>query len=282
MVQGMFAGGTSYEDQSLENIYDDIKNWIEYTRETETVLLSNKSAVKNSEFWNKIEYNFRTIIDKAIRYCSVIIYDLELVKDAIERNCITKKEVLLLKKIGKNSIELQNEYSKAYHYDESWHEYGNADFEKVERIYEDGGVLFSTLWDADNAATRLGDYMGNGQIINNSLNIHGNVSSSQVQQGTSNSTQTLDISNSFDYDRVLEALNEIKRLISNEEFNVDFVDKSPKVSQIVEETIKMVENKKEPNEIKEHLNTLKELVIGVSGSVLANSIYALITNLPIW
>ena len=98
MVQGMFAGGTSYEYQSLENIYDDIKNWIEYTRETETVLISNKSIVKNSEFWNKIEYDFRTIIDKAIRYCRTIIDDLELVKDAIERNCITKKEVLLLKK----------------------------------------------------------------------------------------------------------------------------------------------------------------------------------------
>lgn len=91
MVQGMFAGGTSYEDQSLENIYDDIKNWIKYTRETEAVLILNKSAVKNSEFWNKIEYNFRAIIDKAIRYCGVIIHDLELVKDAIERNCITEK-----------------------------------------------------------------------------------------------------------------------------------------------------------------------------------------------
>ena len=282
MVQGMFAGGTSYEYQSLENIYDDIKNWIEYTRETETVLISNKSIVKNSEFWNKIEYDFRTIIDKAIRYCRTIIDDLELVKDAIERNCITKKEVLLLKKIGKNSIELQNEYSKAYHYDESWHEYGNTDFEKVERIYGAGGDLFVMLWDADNAATRLEDYMGNGQSINNSLNIHGNVSSSQIQQGTSNSTQTMDVSNSFDYDRVLDALNEIKRVTSNEEFNVDFGDESHEVNKIVEETIEMVEKQKEPNEIKEHLNALKNLVIGVSGSVLANGISALITNLPIW
>lgn len=266
----------------MKNIYDDIKNWIEYTRETETVLISNKSAVKNSEFWNKIEYHFRTIIDKAIGYCRTIIDDLELVKDAIERNCITKKEVLLLKKIGKNSIELQNEYSKAYHYDESWHDYGNTDFEKVERIYADGGDLFVTLWDADDAAARLEDYMINGQIINNNINIHGNVSSSQIQQGTSNSTQTLDVSNSFDYDMVLDALNRIKRVTLNEEFNVDFGDKSPKVNQIVEETIKMIENKKEPNEIKEHLNTLKNLVIGVSGSVLANGICAFITNLPIW
>ena len=138
------------------------------------------------------------------------------------------------------------------------------------------------LWDADNAATRLEDYMGNGQSINNSLNIHGNVSSSQIQQGTSNSTQTMDVSNSFDYDRVLDALNEIKRVTSNEEFNVDFGDESPEVNKIVEETIEMVEKQKEPNEIKEHLNALKNLVIGVSGSVLANGISALITNLPIW
>ena len=136
--------------------------------------------------------------------------------------------------------------------------------------------------DADNAAARLEDYMGNGQIINNNLNIHGNVSSSQIQQGTSNSTQTMDVSNSFDYDRVLDALNRIKRVTSNEEFNVDFGDESPEVNKIVEETIEMVEKQKEPNEIKEHLNVLKNLVIGVSESVLANGIYALITNLPIW
>jgi len=128
----------------------------------------------------------------------------------------------------------------------------------------------------------VGDYMGNGQIINNNLNIHGNVSSSQIQQGTSNSTQTMDVSNSFDYDRVLDALNRIKRVTSNEEFNVDFGDESPEVNKIVEETIEMVEKQKEPNEIKEHLNVLKNLVIGVSESVLANGIYALITNLPIW
>lgn len=189
---------------------------------------------------------------------------------------------MLLKKIGKNSIELKNEYSKAYHYDESWHEYGNTDFEKVKRIYEEGADLFVTLWDAANAATRLKDYIINAQISNNSFKIHGNVSALQIQQDTSNSTQTLEVSNSFDYDMVLDTLNRIKRATSNEDFNVDFGDKSPKVKHIVEMTIRMVENKEEPNEIKEHLSALKNLVIGVSSGVLANGICALITNLPIW
>lgn len=282
MVQSSFAGSTSYTIQSLEDIYIDIKNWIEYTQETKEFINSQYKIVKSSRLYNSIDYDFLAIIDSTILYCDTILYDLNLVRKAMEQGCITEKEISLLRKIGQESLKLNHKYGLTYKSDTSWHDYGNAEFEEVEEIYAKGRDFFVTLMDADNAAARLEDYMGNGQIINNNLNIHGNVSSSQIQQGTSNSTQTMDVSNSFDYDRVLDALNRIKRVTSNEEFNVDFGDESPEVNKIVEETIEMVEKQKEPNEIKEHLNALKNLVIGVSESVLANGIYALITNLPIW
>lgn len=282
MVQSSFAGSTYYTIQSLDDIYIDIKNWIEYTQETKEFINSQYEIVKSSRLYNSIDYDFLAIIDSTILYCDTILYDLNLVRKAMEQGCITEKEISLLRKIGQESLTLNHKYGLTYKSDTSWHDYGNAEFEEVEKIYAKGRDFFVTLMDADNAAARLEDYMGNGQIINNNLNIHGNVSSSQIQQGTSNSTQTMDVSNSFDYDRVLDALNRIKRVTSNEEFNVDFGDESPEVNKIVEETIEMVEKQKEPNEIKEHLNALKNLVIGVSESVLANGIYALITNLPIW
>lgn len=282
MVQSSFAGSTYYTIQSPDDIYIDIKNWIEYTQETKEFINSQYEIVKSSRLYNSIDYDFLAIIDSTILYCDTILYDLNLVRKAMEQGCITEKEISLLRKIGQESLKLNHNYGLTYKSDTSWHDYENAEFEEVKEIYAKGRDFFATLMDADNVAARLKDYMGNGQIINNNLNIHGNVSSSQIQQGTSNSTQTMDVSNSFDYDRVLDALNRIKRVTSNEEFNVDFGDESLEVNKIVEETIEMVEKQKEPNEIKEHLNALKNLVIGVSESVLANGIYALITNLPIW
>lgn len=282
MVQSSFAGSTYYTIQSLEKIYIDIKNWIEYTQETKKFINSQYEIVRSSRLYNSIDYDFLAIIDSTVLYCDTILYDLNLVRKAMEQGCITEKEISLLRKIGQESLKLNHKYGQTYHSDTSWHDYGNAEFEEVEEIYAKGRDFFVTLMDAENAAARLEDYMVNGQIINNNLNIHGNVSSSQIQQGTSNSTQTMDVSNSFDYDRVLDALNRIKRVTSNEVFNVDFGDESSEVNKIVEETIEMVEKQKEPNEIKENLNALKNLVIGVSESILANGIYALITNLPIW
>lgn len=44
----------------------------------------------------------------------------------------------------------------------------------------------------------------------------------------------------------------------------------------------MIEIKEEPTKIKESLSVLKDLAIGVSSGVIANGIYALITQLPIW
>ena len=59
-------------------------------------------------------------------------------------------------------------------------------------------------------------------------------------------------------------------------------EKSVEVKQIIDDTLRMVETKEEPTKIKKMLNTLKDLTIGVSGSLIASGICGLITQLPIW
>ena len=139
-----------------------------------------------------------------------------------------------------------------------------------------------TMQDASNAAARLEDYMEKGQITNNTLSIHGSVSGSQIQQGTTNSTQAMEVVNAFDYAQVLDVISKIKRSTQSEDFNIDFGEKSVEVKQIIDDTLRMVETKEEPTKIKKMLNTLKDLTIGVSGSLIASGICGLITQLPIW
>lgn len=138
------------------------------------------------------------------------------------------------------------------------------------------------MQDAANAAKRLKDYMGKGQIINNSLNIQGSISASQIQQGTIKSDQEMEVVNSFDYNIVSDTLKKIKRATLNEDFDIDFGEQSLQVKQIIDEIIKMVEIKEEPTKIKGRFSMLKDLAFGASSGIIANGIYGLITQLPIW
>lgn len=206
MAQGLIGGATSYEGQSLKNIQDDIECWIKYTTATKSFVIAQKNIVEKSGFWNRIEYNFLATIGETIRYFETILHDLDLVKKSIEQNCITEKEVKLLSNIGIKAGEFNRKYGQTYNKNTCWHDYGNAGFIEVEKIYQEGRDFFVTMQDAENAATRLGDYIAKGLVINNLLNIQGDVSASQIQQGTIKSTQTLEVANSFDYDIVLDAI----------------------------------------------------------------------------
>ena len=92
----------------------------------------------------------------------------------------------------------------------------------------------------------------------------------------------MEVVNAFDYDQVLDVISKIKRSTQSEDFNIDFGEKSVEVKQIIDDTLRMVETKEEPTKIKKMLNTLKDLTIGVSGSLIASGICGLITQLPIW
>ena len=205
-----------------------------------------------------------------------------MVKKSIEQNCITEKEVNLLNKIGIEAMRFNRDYGRTYKENTSWHDHGDPDFIKIEKIYKEGRDFFITMQDAANAAKRLKDYMGKGQIINNSLNIQGSISASQIQQGTIKSDQEMEVVNSFDYNIVSDTLKKIKRATLNEDFDIDFGEQSLQVKQIIDEIIKMVEIKEEPTKIKGRFSMLKDLAFGASSGIIANGIYGLITQLPIW
>jgi hypothetical protein len=270
MVQGFIGGATSYEEQSLLDILSDIDAWIDYTADRKAFILMQREKLNISGFWNKIPYDFQMTILTTISYFDTILYDLNLVKKSIKDNCITEKEVVLLRNIGRKSVEYNHECGKTYKDEYSWKDYGNPDFRVAEEIYGEGRDYFVTMQDAGNAAYRLEDYMEKGQVIHNNMSISGSVTGSQIQQGTINSSQTMTVENNFDYDKVMDVLNKIQKATNSNEFQEDFADKAEQVKMIVSETIQMVHKKEEPSKIKKALNTLKNISIGVGENIIAN------------
>lgn len=283
MTQGVFGGSTSYDEQSLQDILSDINNWIIYTSDRKAYIFERKEKLLKSKFWDKTPFDFQMTILSTISYCNTILFDLELVRTAILNNCVTEKEVNLLRNIGRKAIEYNSEYSKTYKEDRRyWHEYGNPDFMVVEEIYAKGRDYFVTMQDAGNAAYRLEDYMEKGQVINNTLNIGGSVSEAQIQQGTIGTSQAMTIENTFDYDHVLEALAKIQKAFENSDYQEDFGVNAEQMKSIVTETMEMVKSQDEPSKIKKALSTIRDLAVGVTGSIIAVGICETIKQLPIW
>ena len=278
MVQSMIGGATNYSYQTMQQILVDINQWIKYAEQIRNKMKNNLAEVENSTIWQNASYNFKMTINSTVGYCSTIIEDLKIVKKAIENNCITEREVALLKTVGENASEYNRRYGIDYHENVSWHCYGNQIFSIIENIYADGRDFFVTLQDASNAASRLEDYMQTGNVMN--VNIGGNVSGSQIQVGTVNSSQNIDNGiKEFPYEDVLTILSEISKY--KESISEQFGENGEPFCNALDESIEETKKKGNPEKINKLVNIMKEAVARVSTGLIVEGVKALITKLPL-
>lgn len=108
-----------------------------------------------------------------------------------------------------------------------------------------------------------------------------NANGIQIQQNSDGAMQEMTNSQTFNYDKALEVLKEIKEYIDFPQFQTTFKENSEKVKEIIEDTIKAVENKEDVGIVKKSLRILKDLAVGASGSLIASGIIALLGTLPL-
>lgn len=108
-----------------------------------------------------------------------------------------------------------------------------------------------------------------------------NANGIQIQQNSDGAMQEMTNSQTFNYDKALEVLKEIKEYIDFPQFQTTFQENSENVKAIIEDTIKAVENKEDVGIVKKSLRILKDLAVGASGSLIASGIIALLGTLPL-
>lgn len=106
----------------------------------------------------------------------------------------------------------------------------------------------------------------------NTNHFYGDVSGVQIQQGTINSSQTQNISQEFDYEAISKIIENIKKYDGL--FDAEFGDKASKLRDRIEGLEKLIEKRDNPNKIKVLLTELKNLAVGVTGSLIASGIAA--------
>lgn len=278
MTQGIIAGMTDYSYQTVTQILGDINEWIKYAEEIKSKIQNNLANVQNSTIWLNAPFNFKMTVNSTVGYSCTIIEDLKIVKKAIESNCITKREVALLKKVGENASEYNRRYGLDYHENESWHCYGDSSFSIIEEIYGNGRDFFASLQDASNAASRLEDYMQTGNVM--SVNVSGDVSGSQIQVGTINSSQNMENgSKEFPYEEVLTILSEISKYREN--ISEEFGENGGPFCNALDESIDETKKKGNPKKISKFVAIMKEVAAKVSTGLIVEGVKALIKQLPL-
>ena len=197
MAQCFMAGMTSYENQSLADISEDITHWITYSEETKNNINKLLFKLKNTAFYSHIPYDYKAMIHEMPRICQTNIDDFKRALEAIQTHTLTQGNVDLFWKIGTRAIENGNDNKKYYKSrDEGyWHDYGNPEFKMVEDIYAMFGNYCATLLDVTNAASRLKDYIDIPKEVtamkyeNNSINIGNNNQISNSVIGSKNTVE---------------------------------------------------------------------------------------------
>lgn len=190
MAQALMAGMTNYSEQTINDIKDDIENWIKYCNNIKEEFEANIAFLSENDYWEtKVPMDFRAFCLYLGKICDTFSSDFELIIKAIDEDRITSREISLMKNIYKVSCE-NEEYCwrtyKNFNEDGQWHEYGNPLFAKVEKLYGDGRDFLVSLRDVSNAAARMEDYMKEENAVNVSVN--GNNNSQINIGGTQNVT----------------------------------------------------------------------------------------------
>lgn len=199
MAQSFIAGTTDYSEQSIQEIRNDILSWIEYSQRIKTFFTETIKELKKTKYWYKIGYDFANFCESMPLMCDAFCNDFNLIVKAIDDDNITKREIKLMKNIRKCIYENEEFCWKTYkgHENERWHEYGNPEFEKVEKLYADGRDFLVSLKDAGNACSRMEDYIKEDgvkmiKIEDNSINIGDKNKIRKSQIGNKNATKKED------------------------------------------------------------------------------------------
>ena len=106
----------------------------------------------------------------------------------------------------------------------------------------------------------------------NTNNFYGDVTGVQIQQGTVNSSQTQTITQDFDYGAISDIIENIKKYDGM--FDAEFGDKAAELRGKIAGLEALIEKRENPSKIKMLLTELRNLAIGVTGSLIASGIAA--------
>ncbi len=159
MVRSMIGGCTDYSHQSLEDMEQDLIDWIKYTTDDITTITNNIKILVESGYWGTVDVDFKGIVSYALKFYDTALKEMIIIAKEIQ-NEVRGDHYKRLRRIGETAIGLNRDFGQVWHREYQNKDYGNKQFAVVERIYADCRDRAVSLQDLQNLADRIKDFIG--------------------------------------------------------------------------------------------------------------------------
>jgi len=256
MVRGLIIGATDYSHQSLADMLIDLEEWINSLEESVQEISKVKNDLVESGYWERVDFDFSSVCAYTVRFFDTAKVDLMEVIDGIHTE-IKEYHFKVLLKLAKTAREIFS-HTKHVWSEYSNKEYGEANFHKVESIYYIVCYMTGDMFDLDNLAHRINDFIGrrvvdlnNGSKINNIF--QGSVTGFQQNFDNSTGVQNMNSNKNVDIEEFKKVISEIKELLNG---------------VLIEEKEEIVESLNDLEESIEIGDTKKSKIKAFSGAIL--------------
>ncbi|MGR9047091.1 hypothetical protein ACQ4XT_00295 [Halobacillus faecis] len=168
MARGMIVGSTDYGNQSLEDIRKDLIQWINSLEETIQDFNAAIEDLESNGMWTSLDYDFKSSSLSLIRFFNTAITDIKNVIDGIDSE-IKEYHINLVMNLGQKAHELYELHRKIWRQVPN-KQYGNPNFRHVEKLYEEGSNMTGDMFDLNNVAPRLKQFVGKSNSGDGSTN----------------------------------------------------------------------------------------------------------------
>ncbi|OFD90559.1 hypothetical protein BWGOE13_55260 [Bacillus mycoides] len=211
-------GTTDYSHQSLSDMFIDLEKWIKGITETQQLLHTTIDDLSQNGHWSQCDFDFRSLCGYTIKFFDTAINDLKEVMDGIYTE-IKEYHIKILFSLAKKAHEIYDHAKKVWS-EYSNKAYGDPIFKKIESLDYEICNMTGDMFDINNLAHRLGDFigrkvngMGNEAKVTNIFKAPVN---GGIQQNFDNSIGIQNIgSNTTELERLKDVMLDIKELLKD-------------------------------------------------------------------
>lgn len=264
MVQGIFAGMTSYQNQSIIDLEDDILQWIEQTEVIQSYF--NDKINNNNDLFSSLPFDLKCLYGEMNRTTNTFLHDFKFIYENISKGNIRDTEINLMVNIALLSSQYNTTYAQLKKQIHSDIRKNDLLKEYAENLYCKGRDYYANLLDVANAAIRLKDYKRDGGInVTNNFTAKG----TNIQQGIqSHMTMNNGVINNID--EVNKLIDDLSILINQELTKNEEREETKELIETIQEEVQKETPKKFT--IKNSLERIKNITSTSSdiSSIIAN------------
>ena len=159
MSRSSIAGTTDYSHQTLEDILNDLDEWLRNLKFVQDFLKEHLQILQENGYWDDVIGELKSLLRYAMKFYDTSTKEITDIRREVEVE-VQQHHVSRLNRLYGTANELNLEFGRVWHQELKQKDYGNENFEILEGMYARGRDMAVDMLDLSNTVERLADYVG--------------------------------------------------------------------------------------------------------------------------